>query len=139
MLSVFVVYFTLNTLTSFVVVVCVRNSLNLYFCDANNNNKRRESVESEVNIKKNMKLLRQSGRSFTLYRVGDHKSIYSRDPIWIHCGLRPICTRWTSQNYTLGFYRISQPVWTLNRHVICHLNGNFVGFQNMYDFKMSDH
>ena len=27
----------------------------------------------------------------------------------------------------------------LHRGIICHLNGNFVGFQNMYDFKRSDH
>ena len=34
--------------------------------------------------------------------------------------------------------RNSQPIVRLHGRVICHMNGNFVGFQNMYDFKMSD-
>ena len=36
------------------------------------------------------------------------------------------------------FYRNAQPIEKLHCRVICHVNGNFVGFQNMSDFKMSD-
>ena len=39
-------------------------------------------------------------------------------------------TRWTSQKYTLAFYGNSQPIFRLHARVICHKNGNFVGFQN---------
>ena len=36
-------------------------------------------------------------------------------------------------------YRNAKPIVRLHGRVICHMNGNFVGFQNMSDFKMSDH
>ena len=35
-------------------------------------------------------------------------------------------------------YRHAQPIVRLHCRVICHMNGNFVGFQNMSDFKISD-
>ena len=36
-------------------------------------------------------------------------------------------------------FRIFQPIVKLHGPVICHKNGNSMGFQNMSDFKMSDH
>ena len=36
-------------------------------------------------------------------------------------------------------FKIFQPIVRLHGRVICHMNGNFVGFQNMSDIKMSDH
>ena len=32
----------------------------------------------------------------------------------------------------------AQSIVRLHGSVICHMNGNFVGFQNMCDFRMSD-
>ena len=39
----------------------------------------------------------------------------------------------------LGFYRNAQSIISLHGSVICHMNGNFVSFQNMCEFKRSDH
>ena len=36
-------------------------------------------------------------------------------------------------------YRNALPVVRLHGRVKCHMNGHFVGFQNMCDFKMSDY
>ena len=36
-------------------------------------------------------------------------------------------------------YRNAQPIVRLHGRLRCHMNGNFVGFQNMRDFKISDH
>ena len=32
----------------------------------------------------------------------------------------------------------AQPILSLHRRVICLMNGNFMGFQNMYVFKICD-
>ena len=32
----------------------------------------------------------------------------------------------------------AQPIMSLHGDVICHMNGNFVSFQNMCEFKRSD-
>ena len=37
-----------------------------------------------------------------------------------------------------NLYRNAKPKVSLHGRIICHMNGNFVGFQNMSDFKMSD-
>ena len=47
-------------------------------------------------------------------------------------------TRCGNHFYNLECIRNSQPILRLHRHVICHMIRNFVGFQNMCDFKMSD-
>ena len=36
-------------------------------------------------------------------------------------------------------FKIFQPKVRLYGHVICHMNGNFVGFHNMCNIKRSDH
>ena len=46
-----------------------------------------------------------------------------------------VCER---RNDALGFYTFFLPIVRLHRRVICHMNGNFVDFQNMCDFKISD-
>ena len=51
-------------------------------------------------------------------------------------GFHTVCER---RNDTVGFLVTAQLRLRLHRGIICHLNGNFVGFQNMYDFKRSDH
>ena len=35
----------------------------------------------------------------------------------------------------LGFYRNAQPITSLHGSAICHMNGNFVSFQNMCEFR----
>ena len=57
----------------------------------------------------------------------------------VEVSVRIRTTRWTSQKYTLGFYRNSQSILRLHSRAICHMNGNFVGFQNMFDFKRPDY
>ena len=63
-------------------------------------------------------------------------------------------SRWIVQNLNIGNIlskytvrhlksekihdRKAQAVLRQNGHVICHMNGNFVSFQNMYEFKRSD-
>ena len=39
----------------------------------------------------------------------------------------------------IGVYIKAKSIVRLHGHVMCHINGNFVGFQNMYDLKMSDY
>ena len=39
----------------------------------------------------------------------------------------------------IGVYIKVKSLVRLHGHVMCHINGNFVGFQNMYDLKMSDY
>ena len=41
----------------------------------------------------------------------------------------------STQNPTLSFYSNAQPILRQHGCVICYMNGNFVGFQNMCDFK----
>ena len=49
------------------------------------------------------------------------------------------CTVCARQKVTLGFFSNAQPIIRLHGSVICHMNGNFVSFQNMCEFKRSDH
>ena len=46
-----------------------------------------------------------------------------------------VCER---RKVTLGFYSNAQPKISLHGRVICHMNGNFVSFQNMCNLKRSD-
>ena len=48
------------------------------------------------------------------------------------------CTVCERRKVTPGFYRNSQPIISLHGSVICHMNGNFVSFQNMCEFERSD-
>ena len=47
-------------------------------------------------------------------------------------------TRCGKHFYNLECIRSSQPILRLHKPAMRHINGNFVGFQNMCDFKMSD-
>ena len=46
-----------------------------------------------------------------------------------------VCAR---RKVTLGFHRNAQPIMRLHGSVICQMNGNFVSFQNMCEFKRLD-
>ena len=46
-----------------------------------------------------------------------------------------VCERW---KITLGFYSNAQPKISLHSRIICHMNRNFVSFQNMCKLKRSD-
>ena len=47
-------------------------------------------------------------------------------------------TRCGNHFYNLRIFPNSQLISRLHGRVICHMNANFVGFQNMYNFNMSD-
>ena len=67
----------------------------------------------------------------------------NRQNIW-HCQLLTekrtyrICTRCGYHFYNLRIFPNSQLILRLHGRVICHMNANFVGFQNMCNLKISD-